>query len=51
MYQFTRRIMGFGVNAGDVVGIALCHMFDTTISTQGLPYYLSNLSNNSPHTG
>jgi len=46
MDQFTRRIVGFGVHAGDVDGIALCHMFNTAISTQGAPYYLS--SDNDP---
>jgi transposase InsO family protein len=46
MDQFTRRIIGFGVHAGDVDGIALCHMFDTAISTQGAPHYLS--SDNDP---
>ena len=46
MDQFTRRIIGFGVHAGDVDGIALCHMFNTAISTQGVPHYLS--SDNDP---
>ncbi len=46
MDQFTRRIIGFGVHAGDVDGIALCHMFSTAISTQGVPHYLS--SDNDP---
>ena len=41
MDQSTRRIIGFGVHAGDVDGIALCHMFNTVISTQGAPHYLS----------
>ncbi|MGB5669946.1 MAG: hypothetical protein WBM71_05275 [Sedimenticolaceae bacterium] len=40
MDQFTRRIVDFGVHAGDVDGIALCHMFNTAISTQGAPHYL-----------
>ncbi|MGB5201806.1 MAG: hypothetical protein WBR56_18090, partial [Sedimenticolaceae bacterium] len=44
--QFTRRIVGFGVHAGDVDGIALCHMFNTTIATQGAPYFFS--SDNDP---
>jgi transposase InsO family protein len=44
--QFTRRIIGFGVHAGDVDGIALCRMFNSTISTQGAPHYLS--SDNDP---
>ena len=46
MDQFTRRIVGFGVHAGDVDGIALCRMFNTAISTQGAPHYLS--SDNDP---
>jgi len=46
MDQFTRGIVGFGVHAGDVDGIALCYMFNTAISTQGGPHYLS--SDNDP---
>jgi len=46
MDQFTRRIIGFGVQAGDVDGVALCRMFNTAISTQGTPHYLS--SDNDP---
>jgi len=46
MDQFTRRIVGFSVHASDVDGIALCHMFNTAISTQGAPHYLS--SDNDP---
>ncbi len=42
MDQFTRRIIGFGVHAGDVDGIALCRMFNAAISTQGVPHYLSS---------
>jgi len=38
MDQYTRRIIGFGVHADDVDGIALCHMSNTAISTQGDPY-------------
>jgi transposase InsO family protein len=41
MDQFTRRIIGFGVHAGDVDGVALCRMFNTAISTKGVPRYLS----------
>ena len=33
MDQFTRRIIGFGLHAGDVDGIALCRMFNSAIST------------------
>lgn len=41
MDQFTRRIIGFGIHAGDVDGIALCRMFNTAISSRGAPKYLS----------
>ena len=41
MDQFTRRIVGFGVCTGDVDGIALCRMFNSAISMQGVPHYLS----------
>ena len=44
--QFTRRIIGFGVHAGDVDGAVLCRMFNTAISTQIPPRYLS--SDNDP---
>jgi hypothetical protein len=40
MDQYTRRIIGFGVHAGIVDGIALCKMFLRTIRGQGLPKYL-----------
>jgi len=46
MDQFTRRIIGFGVHAGDVDGVALCRMFNTAISNRGDPKYLS--SDNDP---
>jgi hypothetical protein len=35
-------VIGFGVNAGDVDGIALCRMFNTAISSKGVPKYLSS---------
>ena len=50
MDQFSRRtpralpagrIVGFGVHAGDVDGIALCCMFNKAISRMGTPKYLS----------
>jgi len=40
--QFTRRIIGFGIHAGDVDGIALCRMFNRAISRNGEPRYLSS---------
>ena len=46
MDQFSRRIIGFGVHAGDVDGIALCRMFNSSISMMGTPTYLS--SDNDP---
>ena len=46
MDQFTRRIIGFGVHAGDVDGVALRRMFNKAISTKGHPNYLS--SDNDP---
>jgi hypothetical protein len=36
MDHFTRRIIGFGVQPGDIDGIALCRMFNAAISTQGV---------------
>ena len=43
MDQFTRRILGFGVHAGTVDGVALCRMFNRAIRGQrGMPKYLSS---------
>ena len=42
MDQFTRRIIGSGVHAGDVDSVALCRMFSTAISTMGAPQHLSS---------
>ena len=41
MDQFTRRIIGFGVQAVAVDGTALCRMFNQAISGQGVPVRLS----------
>ena len=41
MDQFTRRIIGFGVQAIAVDGLGLCHMFNQAIAGQGLPKRLS----------
>ena len=41
MNQFTRRIIGFGVQRADVDGVALCCMFKQAISSTGSPKYLS----------
>jgi putative transposase len=42
MDQFTRRLIGFGVQAGDVDGVALCRMFNRVISGKEPPRYLSS---------
>ena len=41
MDQFTRRIVGFGIQRGAVDGPALCPMFNDAISRKGTPRYLS----------
>ena len=41
MDQFSRRIIGFGVQAGDVDGLALCRMFNQAIRSRGFPVRLS----------
>jgi transposase InsO family protein len=47
MDQYTRRIIGFGVHAGAVDGIALCRMFNHAIRGHcSIPKYLS--SDNDP---
>ena len=46
MDQFTRRIVGFAVNEGDLDGITICRMFNQIQSKQTLPQYLS--SDNDP---
>jgi putative transposase len=43
MDQFSRRIIGFGMHAGKVDGVALCRMFNHAISGQSaMPKYLSS---------
>ena len=42
MDQFTRRIIGFGVHAGDVDGPSLCRMFNSAIRGTQAPRYLSS---------
>jgi len=39
--QFSRRIVGFGIQCGDVDGPNLCRMFNESVSGQGLPHYVS----------
>jgi putative transposase len=47
MDQYTRRIIGFGVHAGTVDGVALCRMFHRAIRGQRrMPNFLS--SDNDP---
>ncbi len=46
MDHYTRRIIGFGVHAGDVDGVVLCRLFNNAVSTRGLPRYMS--SDNDP---
>ena len=47
MDQYTRRIIGFGVHAGNVDGVALCRMFNCAIRGQRwMPNFLS--SDNDP---
>ena len=46
MDQFTRRIIGFGVQAGTVDGPSLCRMFNRAIRGAGSPRYIS--SDNDP---
>jgi transposase InsO family protein len=42
MDQYTRRIIGFAVRAGNVDGPALCRMFYDATSSQGWPKYISS---------
>jgi transposase InsO family protein len=44
--QFTRRIIGFAVHAGDCDGVTYCRMFNQIIGGKSLPKYLS--SDNDP---
>jgi len=46
MDQFTRRIIGFGVQVGTVDGPSLCRMFNHAIRGTGSPKYIS--SDNDP---
>jgi len=46
MDQYTRRIIGFGVHAGNVDDPVLCRMFNDATSGQGWPTHLS--SDNDP---
>ena len=46
MDQYTRRVIGFAVSAGNVDGPTLCRMFTNATSEQSWPKYLS--SDNDP---
>jgi len=46
MYQYTRRIIGFAVHAGNVDGLGLCRMFNVAASGQNWPQRVS--SDNDP---
>jgi putative transposase len=41
MDQFTRRLVGFGVQCGAVSGADVCRMFNAAIYRQGVPRHLS----------
>jgi len=41
MVQFTRRIIGFSVHAGDLRGVGICRMFNKVSFKNGLPKHLS----------
>jgi putative transposase len=42
MDQYTRRIIGFGIQAGIVDGLALCRMFSQAIRGATVPKYLTS---------
>src|SRR4030095_13599567 len=43
MDQYTRRIIGFGVQSGMVDGVALCRMFNHAIrGCRAMPKYISS---------
>jgi transposase InsO family protein len=44
MDQYTRRVFGFAVHAGNVHGHAVCRMFNDATSGQGLPERLSTVN-------
>ncbi len=41
MDQFTRRIIGFAINNGDLDGPSICRMFNSIISNQKIPRRIS----------
>jgi transposase InsO family protein len=42
MDQYTRRIIGYGVHAGNLDGVGVCRMFNAATCGQTLPRYLSS---------
>lgn len=40
MDVFTRRLIGFGVERGEIDGVAVCRMFNQAIAKQPLPKYV-----------
>jgi len=42
MDQYTRRIIGFAVQAGAIDGVAVCRMSNRAIYRMGVPTYLSS---------
>jgi putative transposase len=42
MDQYTRRIVGFGIQVGIVDGLALCRMFNHAIRGEAVPKHLSS---------
>jgi transposase InsO family protein len=41
MDQFTRRVVGFGVQCGAVAGADVCRMFNAAIHSRGTPRHIS----------
>ena len=42
MVQFSRRIIGFAAQAGNIGGPAVCRMFNSAVSNMGIPRHLSS---------
>jgi putative transposase len=42
--QLTRRIIGFGIHAGTIDGIALRRMFQRVIHGSAVPNYLTSVA-------
>ena len=48
MDQFTRRLVGLGVQRGAIDGSSLCRMFNDAVRGQGVPRHLSTEHRNRP---